>query len=594
MKIQHPITVGFASLLITLGGCGGGSGAGTAAETPAGASTPRSTIQPPEGVPAGTSPLPLPEYGKAYNNPQPRENIQDGGTLTLPIGRLGPNFNNLNVDGNTGDGSLIMNWIAPRLWDYTPAGGAAPNQDYLISAEIVSESPQVVKFVLNPAAKWNDGTPIDWTAFDAVWKTQSGKDERYNPASTTGYESITSVAKGATDHEVVVTFERPFYPIEGLFAELQHPKNLDPDFYKTGWINKIHSDLLAGPFVVASLAEDRLTLERNPNWWGNPGKLERVVYRQMELSASINAFQNGEIDATNVAIADRLRQVSGMSNVQIRRGFDIRTAVYVLGQASELFKEEAGRKAFMLGTDRRLIATIDFQGLDWDEEPPGSSTMFPWQDGYRDNIADMHFDPEAAKQLLDASGWRVADDVYRYKDGKLAEFTYVTFGDDPIVAALARAQQQMAKDIGLQMHIDIRRSADFAPTMAKGRRDFDVVMMAWSAEDPFGYASGCQLYCSDSESNFYDLGTPELDALLRRVTTIPDRVEATRLANEAESMALHLYGMLPLMNGPRMTAAKKGLVHVGPAGFWVPAAEDIGWQKEPTSVSGADSSASGR
>jgi peptide/nickel transport system substrate-binding protein len=205
--------------------------------------------------------------------------------------------------------------------------------------------------------------------------------------------------------------------------------------------------------------------------------------------------------------------------------------------------------------------------------------MFPWQEHYRDNIADLRFDPEQAKQVLDASGWKVADDGYRYKDGKLAEITYVTFGDDPSVAALARAQQQMSKEIGVQVHIDIRRSADFAPTFAKGRRDFDVVIMAWSATDPFGYKDACQLYCLDSESNFTSLGTPEIDALLRKVTTVSDRGEAIRIANEAESMALHLYGMLPLMNGPRMAAVKRGLVHVGPAGFWVPRPEDVGWQK---------------
>lgn len=78
--------------------------------------------------------------------------------------------------------------------------------------------------------------------------------------------------------------------------------------------------------------------------------------------------------------------------------------------------------------------------------------------------------------------------------------------------------------------------------------------------------------------------------MFRRVTTVADRAEAIRLTNEAEWKALHLYGMLPLENGPRMTAVKKGLVHVGPAGFSVPPPEDIGWQKEPAS---GDSSTGG-
>ena len=423
MNFPSLIGTSLALLSVALGGCGG-SNSDSTLETSSADSTPAAaTTQPPEGVPAGTSPLPLPEYGKAYNNPQPRENIQDGGTLTLPIGRLGPNFNRLNVDGNIVDVSTVMNWIAPRLWDYTPSGGAAPNQNYLLATELVSENPQVVKFVLNPDAKWNDGTPIDWTAFDATWKTQRGGDERYNPATTAGYESISAVAKGENDQEVIVTFDEPFYPIEGLFADLQHPKNLDPELYTSGWINRIHSDLLAGPFVVASLTEERIVLERNPRWWGNPGKLDRVTYRQMELNASINAFQNGEIDATNVAIADRLRQVSNMDNVQIRRGFDTRTIVYILGQASELFKDAAGRRAFMLGTDRRLTRDDRLSRARLGRRAARLvHQCFRGRNNYRDKSRICASIPEQAKQVLDASGWKVASgDGYRYKDGKLAE-----------------------------------------------------------------------------------------------------------------------------------------------------------------------------
>jgi peptide/nickel transport system substrate-binding protein len=581
MNLNRVLISVVAASLLTVVGCGGSeSGTPTAssssgAATSAGASQ---TLQPPDGVPAGTRPLPMPEFGKAYNNPQPRSNVEDGGTLTLPIGGLGPNFNRFHVDGNNVEVSLIMNWAAPRLWDYTPAGDVSPNKDYLLSAELISDSPETIKYVLNPDAKWNDGTPIDWTAFDATWKLLRGGDERFSPPATAGYESIASIAKGDVVNEVIVTLKEPYYPFEQMFAELAHPNELDPDLYKTGWINQLHPELLAGAFTIASLTEERVVLERNPKWWGDRAKLDRVIYRKMELAASINAFQNGEIDATNVAIADRLEQVSGMDRVQIRRGFDTRTIVYILGRDSDLFKDEAARKAFMLGTDRRLLATIDFQGLDWDEKDPlGSAVMFPWQQGYRDNMSDLHYDPEQAKRVLDEAGWTIGEDGYRHKGAQTAEFTYVDFGDDPSVAAKARAQQKMAKDIGLLMRIDIRKSSDFAPTFTD--KNFDVVLMAWSATDPFGYAWMCQLFCSDSESNFSGLGNKELDDLLRSPGRIAHRAKAIEAANDAEAKALHLYGMLPLFNGPRMGAVKQGLVNVGPAGFSVPHPQDIGWQK---------------
>lgn len=574
-RLERSAVVPLAVLLAALGGCGGpGGDARSASSTPGAA-------QPPDGVPAGTRPLPLPEPGKAYNNPQPRSNVKDGGTLTLPSGELGPNFNRMSVDGNTVDLAHITNWLMPQLWDYGITGGASPNPDFLLSAEIVSTDPETVKFTLNPNAKWNDGTPIDWTAFEATWKTQSGADPRFNPASTDGYKSIGSVAKGEKDNDVIVIFREPFYPIENLFGELEHPKNADPDFYKTGWINKLNVELMAGPFTVQSQTEDRLVLVRNPKWWGDTAKLDSVIYRQMDDVASVNAFQNGEVDTTTITggrqTADTLKQIGNMKDAQIRRGPAISTSIYELGAQSELFKDPAARKAFVLGTDRRLLTQIRYQGMDWQEEPPGSGIVYTWEKGYRNNMADVRHDPAEARAVLDAAGWAAGADGMRSKDGNPAEFTYVTFGDEPVFTAMARAQQKMAQDIGLKMNIDVRRSSDFSTTLANGT--FDVVAMSWQADSPFGYAFAWQIYGSTSESNFARVGSEHVDALLNSVVTIRDPDEALRTFNDAEREALHLYGLFPLMNGPSQYAVKKGLANFGPSGFLVPNPEDVGWQK---------------
>jgi peptide/nickel transport system substrate-binding protein len=218
--------------------------------------------------------------------------------------------------------------------------------------------------------------------------------------------------------------------------------------------------------------------------------------------------------------------------------------------------------------------------------------MFTWQKGYRDNMADLHYDPDEAKLVLDAAGWAMGDDGYRHKDGQIAEFTYVDFGDDPIVAALARAQQKMSKDIGLLMQIDVRKSSDFSATTTN--RDFDVLIMAWSASDPFGYADMCQLYCSDSESNMTGLGDKELDDELRKPLTIANMATAIEAANDAERKAIHQYGIFPLFNGPRQIAVKEGLANFGSAGFAsrprsVANPLNVGWQKRPDAATGEPS-----
>src|SRR5699024_1867499 len=132
----------------------------------------------PEGVPAGTSPLPMPEPGKRYDNPQPRSAIKDGGTLTLPITEIGPNFNAFSVDGNTVYMSALWYWTMPSLWNYTADGEPSINKDYLVSAKLVNKDPETLKYKINPKATWNNGDPITWKAFETVWKTQNGKTKK--------------------------------------------------------------------------------------------------------------------------------------------------------------------------------------------------------------------------------------------------------------------------------------------------------------------------------------------------------------------------------------------------------------------------------
>ncbi|UYM03663.1 ABC transporter family substrate-binding protein [Solicola gregarius] len=574
MRLKQTLAVASTAALLTVAACGGGDDDDTQKVDELSQA----------GVPVNASPLPMPEQGVAYNNPQPRDNIKDGGSLTLPIDNLGPNFNGMNVDGNSVATAEIMMWTQPMLWDYDEKGTPSPNPNYLESVEQVSDDPQTIKYTVNPDAKWNDGTPIDWRSFKTTWITNSG-DSRYNPASTVGYDTIKSVEKGEKDNEVIVTWKTPSYPYQLAFPQLLHPKNSDPEYYKSGWINNMDNDLLSGPYIVDELTKDTLTLKPNPKWWGPEPKLDTVTYNQMEPTAAVNAFRNGQIDDVEINSGDALEQLRDVDGAVIRRNYDKATAVYSFGQDSALFKDDAAREAFVRGTDREQLIEIAFQGLDWEEEPPGSANIFPWQEGYEDNLGELgEYDPEAAKQILDDAGWVEGDDGYREKDGQVAEFTYVNFGDDPVAEATARAQQQMAKEIGLKMNIDNRPAADFSKALTDG--DYDVIKMGWVSSDPYGWVWACQLMCSDSESNYSGLGSPEIDKGLKAVAAEKDPAKAVEIMNEAEKKSLALVGMFPLYAGPKMDAAKEDLANYagasnngGLAGFMLPHAEDIGWQK---------------
>jgi peptide/nickel transport system substrate-binding protein len=63
----------------------------------------------------------------------------------------------------------------------------------------------------------------------------------------------------------------------------------------------------AGPYQIQNFDKENgtITFVRNPKWWGKAGRLDSRTFLTMESAASINAFKNGQLDATGVATKDR-------------------------------------------------------------------------------------------------------------------------------------------------------------------------------------------------------------------------------------------------------------------------------------------------
>lgn len=577
-----------AATLLALGACGN-SNNGSAGNNGA-----KSTSEPQEGVPTNyTGSFPMPDPGKAYNNPKDRGELKQGGTLTLPITEIGPNWNAIDVNGNTVYMSGLWRFYMPCIWEY-PADGSLenikPNTNYVTKVEQTSDSPETVVFTINDKASWNDGTPITWKDFESTWKVQSGKSDKFTPALTTGYDQIKSVTKGDTDKQAVVTFEKDFYPYQSLFNLLYPSEALtgddtkDGDTFSKGWSNDSHSDKWgAGPFVVSKSSDSEVTFTPNPKWWGDKPLLDKVVLKQMEPSAAMNAFKNGEIDAVGASDAESMTSAKTVKDAYLRRSYD--SGVYTLTINTKNIPLEV-RKAFVQGVDRSQLQKIDFQGIEWTEKTPGSLILPQFQDGYEDNMpAESKFSTANAIKTLEDAGYKKNSDGYYEKGGKVAAITYTTFSDSASTKAKATAIQKMAKTVGIKVSIDIKASNTFSDTVSSG--NWDMIGLGWSASDPFGYASSAyQLYGSKSESNFSFTGTDEIDKELESIPGIKDSTKAIAQFNKAEKEAQKLYAQIPFENGQITVAVKKGLANYGPAGYSSGARvmvtvhpENLGWEK---------------
>ena len=582
-----------AAALVSLAACGSGNGGSNQAQV----KNTTSKTEPAEGTPISDESYPMPDPTKGYNNPLDRDQIKDGGSLTLAISEIGPDWNALSVNGNTSYmGGTLWRYYMPVLWEYSADGSSVkPNSDYVTSVEETSDDPETLVFTINDKATWNDGTPITWKDFYSTWKVCNGENQDFTPAITAGYDSIESVAAGDNDKQVVVTFKSPFYPYESLFQNLYPSMAYDEndmaktvDTFTNGWSKNPHcDDWGAGPFVIKSFSDSEVTFVPNDKWWGNKAKLDTVTYKQMEDSASINAFQNGEIDGTGVGSADRLSQAKKVKDAYLRRSYDSGVNTLTINAKSENTKDVNLRKAFVQSMDFTQIQKIRYNGMSWEEDVPGSVILPQFQAGYEDNMPkDSKYSVENAKKTLEGAGYTMGDDGYYQKNGKTAGFSYTTFSDAPTTKAIAQAIQKLAKAAGIKIDIDIKAANTFSDTVSSG--NFDMIGMGWSATDPFGYSSSSyQLYGSDSDSNFGFVGSKEVDDMLRQVVQTKDSKEAIALFNKAEKKFMENYTQIPFSNGVIMFACKKGLANYGPAGYAsnlttnVPSThtENIGWAK---------------
>ena len=513
-------------------------------------------------------------------NPLERDQIKDGGELTLPILEVPEQSNSLHGNAIV-DGTTLWRWYNPQMTLADGDGTWHPNPAYLtnVNAEEV-DGKTVVTYDINPDAVFNDGTPIDWRVFETMWKFNNAENPDVVANSTDGYDQIESVTAGESDKQAVVTYKQAYPWWQALFDRVLHPSVADAQTFNEGYLKNPHPEWGAGPYKVDQFDYNSGTVSFVPNekWWGEKPKLDKVTYRRMELQAAINAFQSGEIDATVVSDKDRLAVAKSMKDVNIQGTLQPTHWVLTANSKAPNLGDVKVREALFTGINRETLAQIRFNGLGYKENLPGSFVMFQNQKGYEDNFGSVvQYDQDKAKQLLDDAGWAVGSDGIREKDGEKLTLRYVTFGDDNQGKSMAAATQKMLKDIGVDLQISERPSSDFSKVVAN--LDFDFLTSGITSYDPYGVMYFKYTYGSDSQVNKSGTGTPELDEQIAELEKLPTQEEQIQKANELEKEALKQYGIMPYANGPRLVASKKTLANYGAMAFAVVPKENIGWAK---------------
>ncbi len=153
-----------------------------------------------------------------------------------------------------------------------------------------------------------------------------------------------------------------------------------------------------GPFKFDSwVRNDRLTLVKNEDYWGDQAKLDELIIRPIaDNAARLQALQSGEIQGYDLVEPQDIATIEGDSNLQIidRPAFNV--AYVGFNIARKPTDDIEVRKAIAYGLDRQAVVDNFYSG----RGVVATQFMPPEVLGYADDVTTYEYDPEKAKQTL--------------------------------------------------------------------------------------------------------------------------------------------------------------------------------------------------
>ncbi|WP_223297254.1 ABC transporter family substrate-binding protein [Catenulispora acidiphila] len=523
-------------------------------------------------------------------NPQPREKIADGGTLRWPEAGISDQLNYNEVDGTDGSVSDIMAAVLEEPF-YADAKGIPRNNTNLVASYTVTQSPQqVVTLEINPKAVWQDGTPVSEADFEAQWKALNGTNQAFQVSTTVGYSLIQSIKPGKSDKEVVITFSKPYSEWQGLFSPMYPAAtNSDPKKFVADFKDAIPTS--DGPFKLGSIDQTAktLTLVRNDKWWGDPPKLDKIIFMSIDLDAQTDALANNEVDlqygiGSHVSYYAR---VKNLPNVTVHKAAGpVWANLTFNGASGSPLSDVLVRNALTIGINRKQIDTALVGPLGVSTDPLNNHVLLTNQQGYQDNSGDLgKQDAARAKQLLDQAGWTSTDGgKTRTKNGKPLNLRFVINATSDSNKQLAEIVQNQLAAIGVQITI-VPVPGDDYYTKYVNVGDFDIAQVVFggnayplsTAQPEFANPTTGSDGTLNIQQNYGRIGDPAIDTLFTEALSSLDRTKAESYANQADAAIWKLDTVVPLFQRPQIVATNTKLANYGAPGVQDTIYENLGF-----------------
>jgi peptide/nickel transport system substrate-binding protein len=333
-----------------------------------------------------------------------------------------------------------------------------------------------VTWRLRPGVRWHDGVPF--SSHDVKFTVEAINSPDYNPESTDGFDRIERVDT-PDSLTAIVRYREIYAPYALQFIRGALPKHVLEGRDIDGAQDYNRNPLGTGPYKVAEWKTgESVLLERVPDYWRGDSlpAIRRILFRFIpNTTTRINQLRGGEVHVTALVPWDKYRDVRDVPGLTIHRMQGNSYEHVTLNQRSvAAFRDLLVRRALTHAIDRELLVRTILDSL----APVIHGPIQPVSWAFTDSVARYDYNPDSARRLLDAAGWRDTNgDGIRDKDGKNLSFTMITQAGFAVRENVSQAMQRMWRDVGVDATIRLVDGTSISGLWFEGR--FDAMLHWW-------------------------------------------------------------------------------------------------------------------
>jgi oligopeptide transport system substrate-binding protein len=435
----------------------------------------------------------------------------------------------------------------------------------------ISPDGLVYTFTLRPNLKWSDGQPLTAKDFEWSWKraidpvTKSRYPQVLYPikgaeAFSTGKGSKDEVMVKATDDRtLLVTLERPAPFFLHLVATwTAYPVRRDViEKHGDKWTSDPKTYISNGRYRMTEwVPEQRLSVERNPHYWGEPKGVEKIIWNLYDdpIAKGLVAYEAGELDRAQIGGADISRAKNDpVLSKEIKKFPRQGTQWLVLDTTNPPLHNVKVRQALWQALDRVKLNNVVLK----DEYYVAESIVAPGIAGQKREHA-LPYDVANAKKLLAEAG---------FPDGKgwpaNVKLTFRSLATDRLVAQAVQGMWKEALGIDIVLEEMEERAFD-QWRLARKETPFHMYFSGWGSdyEDPNNWYN--LLFHSKADWYYSHWKNAEFDRLVDQGLAELDPAKRKALYEQADKIFSQEVPFIALYHWARFDVIKpyvKGLTH---------------------------------